>query len=330
LFKPFSQVDPTATRRFGGTGLGLAITRHFCEAMGGDITVESRPGIGSAFTIRLPATVGEGSEARGEVKPEPRPAPAPEPRPRGDAVLVIDDNTPAREALRQFLTRNGFRAEAAAAGEEGLRLARELRPLVIMLDLVMPGMDGWAVLTALKADPELADIPVVLFTGMGDEGKEAFRRGASEYVVKPVDPDRLTAVLRRYCGGPAALRALVVDDDDSLRERLRGVLEKEGWQVDEAADGQEALARLREQRPGLILLDLLMPGMDGFEFLAQLQAREEGRSVPVLILTGKDLTAAEHQRLSGPIEKVLQKGSLGHEQLLAEVGALMAAAQRRK
>jgi CheY-like chemotaxis protein len=193
-----------------------------------------------------------------------------------------------------------------------------------MLDLVMPGMDGWAVLTALKADPELADIPVVLFTGMADDHSEALRRGASEYVVKPVDPDRLTAVLRRYCGGPAARRALIVDDDADLRRQLRGLLEKEGWEVDEGADGREALARLAGQKPGLILLDLVMPGMDGFEFLAELQQREEGRSVPVIILTAKELSTVDQQRLNRPIERVFQKGSLGHEQLLAEVSALMA------
>jgi CheY-like chemotaxis protein len=189
-------------------------------------------------------------------------------------------------------------------------------------------MDGWAVLTALKADPELADIPVVLFTGMADDRREALRRGASDYVMKPVDPDRLTAVLRRYCGGPSALQALVVDDDADLRQRLGGLLEKAGWEVDQAADGREALARLAEQKPGLILLDLLMPGMDGFEFLAELHRREEGRSVPVIILTAKDLTTGDHQRLHGPIEKVLQKGSLGHEQLLAEVSALVAGHNR--
>jgi CheY-like chemotaxis protein len=199
-----------------------------------------------------------------------------------------------------------------------------------MLDVAMPGMDGWAVLAALKADPELADIPVVLVTGMVDDRQEALRRGACDYVVKPVDPDRLTAVLRRYCGRPAALRALVVDDDADVRQRLRGLLENEGWEVDEAADGLEALARLAKQRPGLILLDLLMPGVDGFEFLAELQQREEGRSVPVIILTAKNLTESDLQRLSGPIAKVLQKGSLDHEQLLAEVGALMAADHRRQ
>jgi CheY-like chemotaxis protein len=189
-----------------------------------------------------------------------------------------------------------------------------------MLDVIMPGMDGWAVLAALKADPELADIPVVLLTGMVDDRQQALRLGAADYVVKPVDPGHLTAVLRRYCGGPARRRALVIDNDADLRQRLRGLLEQEGWEVGEAAEGREGLARLAEQRPGLILLDLLMPGMDGFEFLAQLQQREEGRSVPVIILTARDLTAAEHQRLQGSIAKIFQKGSFGQEQLLAAVG----------
>jgi CheY-like chemotaxis protein len=334
LFMPFSQVDPSATRRFGGTGLGLAITRHFCEAMGGDITVESRPGVGSTFTIRLPAVAGEvkgeAKEARVE-KAEPRArAPGDRPRARGDAVLIVEDNAIAREALQKFLTQKGFRAEAAAGGVEGLRRARELHPRAILLDLVMPGMDGWAVLTALKADPETADIPVVLFTGMADDRSEAFRRGASDFVAKPVDPDRLAAVLKRYCGDPAARRVLVVDDDPDLRHHLRGLLEKEGLEVDEAGDGRAALTCLDEQWPGLILLDLLMPEMDGFAFLAELQRRGEGRSVPVVVLTAKDLTAADHQRLRGPIGKILRKGSLGHEQLLAEVSALMAGYDRRK
>jgi CheY-like chemotaxis protein len=327
-------VDPSATRRFGGTGLGLAITHHFCEAMGGDIMVESQPGIGSAFTIRLPAAVSEAKGQAKEAKPENtgRP-PTPRfgvPRPRGDTVLIIEDNATAREALQKFLTLKGFPAEAAASGEEGLRLARELHPLAITLDLVMPGMDGWAVLTALKSDPELADIPVVLFTGMVDERDKAFRLGASDFLSKPFDPDSLAAVLKRYSSGSAARRVLVVDDDPDLRRRLRGLLEKEGLEVDEAGDGRAAVTRLDEQWPGLILLDLLMPEMDGFAFLAELQRREEGRSVPVVVLTAKDLTAADHQRLGGPIKKILQKGSLGHEQLLAEVSALMAGYDRRK
>jgi PAS domain S-box-containing protein len=217
LFKPFSQVDPSATRRFGGTGLGLAITHHFCEAMGGDIRVESKPGIGSAFIIRLPASVGQ---AWAGARADRRPTTSAEPRPSRSDVLVVDDNTIAREGLRQLLVHKGLRADAAASGSEGLYLARELHPLLIMLDGVMPGMDGWAVLTALKADPELADIPVVLFTGMVSDGREAFRLGASDYLVKPIDPDRLNAILRRYCGS-ATLRTQPAADNAELAEYNR-------------------------------------------------------------------------------------------------------------
>src|SRR5262249_41367529 len=159
----------------------------------------------------------EAKETKAE-KAEPRPAPPADlPRPRGNAVLIIEDDVDSREALRKFLTHKGFHAETAATGEEGLRLARELHPLAITLDMVIPGMDGWAVLTALKADPELADIPVVLFTGMALERGEVFRLGAADFVTKPVDPDRLAAVLKRYCGGPPGRRVLVVDDDPDLR-----------------------------------------------------------------------------------------------------------------
>jgi CheY-like chemotaxis protein len=267
-------------------------------------------------------------EAEGE-KPEPRPGPPPEPtRPRGDVVLVIEDHEDARESLRKFLALKGIRAAGAASGEEGLRLARQLRPLAVTLDLGLPGMDGWAVLSALKADPELASIPVILFTGRPDERDKALQLGASDFMTKPVDPNRLAAVLKRYADGPAARRVLVVDDDPDQRRRLRDLLEQEGLDVDEAGDGRAALTRLDDQWPGLILLDLLMPEMDGFAFLGELQRRGEGRAVPVLVLTAKDLSAADYQRLGGPIEKILRKGSLGREQLLAEVSAVMAGHNR--
>jgi CheY-like chemotaxis protein len=241
-------------------------------------------------------------------------------------VLVIDDDLASREVLVQFLARKGFRVEAAAGGAEGLALARKLRPLAITLDVVMPVMDGWAVLAALKADPDLADIPVIMLT-MVDDRNQGFRLGAADYLMKPVDPDQLTAVLRRHQGDPSARRVLVVDDDADLRRHLRGLLEKDGWAVDEAADGREALDRLAA-RPALVLLDLLMPNMDGFEFLSEFRQREESRSVPVVVLTAKDLTADDHDRLRGSIEAVLRKGSLGSEQLLAEVEAAMTAVAR--
>jgi PAS domain S-box-containing protein len=323
LFQPFSQVDPSATRRFGGSGLGLAITRHFCEAMGGDIAVQSEPGVGSTFTIRLPAVVGMTVPDGAPRTSIPVPAAA---RPHSDTVVVIDDDPASREVLTQFLAKRGFRVETAAGGAEGLALARKLRPLAITLDVVMPDVDGWAVLAALKADPDLADIPVVMLTMVDDRGR-GFRLGAADYLVKPIDPDRLAAVLRRLQGGQSAHRVLVVDDDADLRRRLRGLLETAGWAVDEAADGREALDRLDAQ-PALVLLDLLMPTMDGFEFLAELRQREESRSIPVVVLTAKDLTAADHDRLQGSIEAILRKGPLGSDQLLAEVATVMSAAGR--
>src|SRR5262249_5550003 len=158
-------------------------------------------------------------------------------------------------------TQKGFRAEGAASGEEGLRLARALHPLAIALDVILPGMDGWAVLTALKDDPELATIPVVLFTGMVDDRNKAFRLGAADFMAKPFDPDQLVDILRRYCGGSTARQVLVVDDDPDLRRRLRELLEREGLEVAEAGDGRAGLTRLDEKWPGLILLDLLMPEM---------------------------------------------------------------------
>jgi PAS domain S-box-containing protein len=323
LFKPFSQVDPSATRRFGGSGLGLAITRHFCQAMGGDIAVESRVGVGSTFTIRLPAVVGEAAADDKAAKVERDGA---RKGLRGDTVLVIDDDPSTRDALAQYLGKKGFRVETAAGGDEGLERARAIHPAAITLDVVMPGLDGWQVLAALKADPDLADVPVVMLT-MVDDRNKGFRLGAADYLMKPVDPERLTSVLRRHHEAAAARGVLVVDDDADLRQRLRGLLEKDGWAVDEAADGREALDRLAP-RPSLILLDLLMPGMDGFEFLDELRKRDDCRTTPVVVLTAKDLTAEDYDRLRGSIEVVLRKSSLGWDELLAEVGAVMTAADR--
>jgi CheY-like chemotaxis protein len=289
--------------------------------MGGDIAVESQPGVGSTFTIRLPAKNEEGLQEHSTQIPVLAASPA---KPRGEAVLVIDDDPATCDVLRQFLTKKGFQVEVAAGGEEGIAMARQLRPRAITLDVVMPKPDGWAVLLALKADPELADIPVVMVT-MVDDRHKGFRLGAADYLVKPVEPARLTAVLRRYAGDPSCRRILVVDDDADLRRRLRALLEKDGWAVTEAADGREALEQMAD-RPSLVLLDLLMPGMDGFEFLTEFRRRPEFRSVPVIVLTAKDLTAADHDRLNGSIETVIQKGSLGSEELLAELGAAMVAA----
>jgi CheY-like chemotaxis protein len=318
LFEPFSQADPSTTRKFGGTGLGLAITRRFCQMMGGDIDVSSTPSEGSVFCIHLPIEIAPLIEApaRGVVEPSRR---------KGNTILVIDDDPAAREVLKGFLGAKGFRVETAADGEEGLQLARRLRPLVITLDVVMPRTNGWAVLSALKADPELSDIPVVMVTVV-DEQNVGFTLGASDYLTKPINWNRFGSILKKYTGSPLPRRVLVIEDDAATRQMLSGMLEKEGWTVAEAANGHVALEQIAADQPSLILLDLMMPGMNGFEFISELRQREIGHDIPIVVLTAKDLTAEEHQRLHGYVERVLQKGVCSREQLLHEMNALRTAA----
>jgi CheY-like chemotaxis protein/anti-sigma regulatory factor (Ser/Thr protein kinase) len=319
LFQEFSQADASITRKYGGTGLGLALSRRLCRMMGGDITVESEAGRGSTFTVRLPAEVAERRE-------EPASAPA-SPGPAG-TVLVIDDEPASRDLLERFLSREGFRVVTAAGGEEGLRLARETRPDVVTLDVVMPGMDGWAVLSALKADPDLRDIPVVVLTVV-DERNLGFALGAADYLTKPLDRDRVLAVVERYRRDQPVL---VVDDDPAVRALLRKTLEGAGLSVAEADNGRAALDRLREAAPGLVLLDLMMPEMDGFDFLVELRQTAAWRMIPVIVITARDLSSDDRRRLEGSVDRILQKGAWTREGLLDEVRELVltSAARHRR
>jgi PAS domain S-box-containing protein len=320
LFQPFTQADASTTRRYGGTGLGLAISRHFCRMMGGDIIVSSSLGQGSVFTITLPAEVRE-------VEPPPLPdQPVPQPAPN-NLVLVIDDDPTAAEMLSHFLTREGFRVEIATGGQAGLHLARELRPSVITLDVMMPGMDGWAVLTKLKADPDLADIPVVMVTIVDDKNL-GYTLKASDYILKPIERQRLLAVLDKYHHSHAGVETILLVEDDAVTRRMvRQMLEKEGWQVVEAANGWAALSYLSQQIPCLILLDLMMPEMDGFQFINELRqaGREEWQRIPIVVVTAMDLTQEERLRLNGYVQQILQKGGYSQEELLREVRDLVTA-----
>jgi PAS domain S-box-containing protein len=327
LFQAFTQADASTTRKYGGSGLGLAITRRFCQIMGGDIGVESEPGQGSRFTIRLPAELADPRV------PKPTPAATAEPAVASDAaaldpgaptILVIDDDPTARDLMATFLRKEGYRMVAAASGEEGMRLARALRPDAITLDVIMPGMDGWAVLGALKADPALADIPVAMVT-IVDDRQAGYTLGATDYLSKPVDWARLSAVLRKHGHESAPGRILLVEDDAPTRELVRRMLERAGWTVDEAENGRVALERLAAAAPGLILLDLMMPEMDGFEFLEVLRRREAWRDIPVVVLTAKDLTADDRRRLNGSVARIVQKGASSRDALLREVRDLVAA-----
>jgi signal transduction histidine kinase/CheY-like chemotaxis protein len=311
LFQDFTQVDASATRRFGGTGLGLAISRRFVEMMGGEIRVESEPGRGSVFTCRVPATLDAANGARADdvdVRPERR----------CDAtVLVIDDDPDACQLMARQLTREGFHVVTALGGKEGLELARAFRPAVITLDVIMPAMDGWKVLTALKADAAVANIPVVIVS-MTDDRRMGYALGACEYLTKPIDPAQLTALLHRHVptatGGPL----LVIDDDPIARTVTRHALARAGWEVEEAENGRVGLERIARRRPNLIVLDLMMPELDGFEFLNTLRRTPAWHDIPVVVVTGKDITPDERMRLDG-VRGIVSKAAYPTSDLLAAV-----------
>ena len=311
LFERFVQADDSTTRQFGGTGLGLAITRAFCRTMGGDISVTSSPGAGATFTIRLPATLSPEDAPAAEVEAH-NPV---EPHEQHETVLLVDDDPAARELLQRFLEREGFHVRSANDGRAGLTLARALKPRAILLDVEMPRMDGWAVLHAVRNDPDLAGTPVIMTSVVAEQGL-GHALGATDYFVKPIDWDRLKGLMERYRPeAPGEARILVVDDDADARERLRRSLGREGWTVDEAENGRLALERVSQVRPSLILLDLMMPEMDGFGFLRALRARPDG-DVPVVVLTAKEITSAEKASLGAQADRVIAKGSMS----LAEIG----------
>ncbi len=320
IFEPFVQADVSTTKQFGGTGLGLTISRTFCRMMGGEMTVESEIGKGSTFTVRLPHEVKAKLEAA-ESAPKPERTKA-RSRAAGthgpNTVLAIDDDPAVHEMLTNYLQKDGFDVLCTLSGEEGIRLAREVKPMAITLDIIMPGMDGWAVLGALKANPETASIPVVLIT-IEENRNLGFTLGASDYLVKPVSHVQLFDTLRKYRQGRAAGRVLVVEDEKTTRDLMVRLVRKEGWDVAEAGDGREALDRIAERRPDLIFLDLMMPVMDGFEFIRELRANREYHTIPVVVVTAKDLTPEERQRLNGDVYRVFRKGSFSRDELLQQI-----------
>jgi CheY-like chemotaxis protein/nitrogen-specific signal transduction histidine kinase len=313
LFQEFSQADASTTRKYGGTGLGLAISRHFCRMMGGNITVTSKPGEGSTFTIRLPRIVQIAEEPTEPVHRIAEDAAEP-------LILVVDDDETVRGLVARHLERAGFAAVAARGGQEGLRLVRELRPAAVTLDIMMPDLDGWTVLAAIKGDPALASIPVVLMS-IVDDKKRGYALGAADYLVKPVDRTKLVETITTICGG-AAGRALLIDDDDVVRRGVRQALDSIGWTVIEAENGQVAVDLLTAGLPDVIILDLMMPEMDGFEFMDKLRRRPDWREIPVVVITAKDLSEQDRDRLNGGVERIIQKSNRDEmlRQLSREIG----------
>jgi CheY-like chemotaxis protein len=310
LFRAFTQADDSTSRRYGGTGLGLALTKKFCQMMGGDVYVASEPGKGSTFTIELPSVSSKKSST---ILPT---LPAARARSCNGSILVIDDDPAVHQLISDALKNEGFTLNFASNGKEGLRLAKELRPAVITLDVLMPDMDGWVVLSLLKDDPDLAGIPVVMLTVRADQDF-GFAMGVADYLQKPIDRDRFIAVLKKY--NRPSNHVLVVEDDPAMRELLCRILDNKDWTVAEAENGLAALESITRNPPSMIVLDLKMPVMDGFEMISELHKHEDWRKIPVLVVSAKELTQEDRQRLQGHVQKVLQKGDWGREELMREI-----------
>ena len=310
LFQAFVQVDSSTTRNYGGTGLGLAITQHFIRMMGGTISVESEFGKGSTFHFKIPAH----QKAQVAQLAQPQSNVEGEERSRG-TVLVIDDEARARQVISDASRSAGFAVIEAASGEEGIVIMRKSRPDAIILDVIMPGQDGWSVLREIKADDALRDIPVILATVVADR-EMGLAFGAVAHLIKPIDAreliDTLTAV-----AGPGRRDVLIVDDDPATRELFRRVLTREGWLVREAADGRRGLAELEAARPTVMVLDLMMPNMDGFALLRAIQERQDLADIPVVVVTSKDLTREELDWLKVRATEIVRKGTKGRADLIA-------------
>jgi signal transduction histidine kinase/CheY-like chemotaxis protein len=332
LFQPFVQADESTTRKYGGTGLGLAISKRFCELMGGSVTVKSEMGEGTTFTVSLPQNPGQ------EVVPDDVPVVPTEVvsnleriserlkqnerRRYVSTVLVIDDDEHVREIMSRHLEKEGFNIILAASGLEGLRAAREKRPDIITLDVMMPGMDGWTVLRNLKQDPELADTPVIMIS-MVNNAQAGYALGAADYMLKPIERERLDSVIKKWVRNKVRAPVLVVDDDWDIRTAMRTILESHGLKVTEAADGLEGLQKVAENTPSLIFLDMMMPVMNGMEFMQELQASPEAAEIPVVAFTGAEMDDEETSLLSATFEDVIRKGEHNLQGLMHEVSHIM-------
>lgn len=315
VFEDFAQADSSTSRRFGGTGLGLSISRRFCRMMGGDIGVRSEAGVGSTFTIELPLRVSEHPEKRlSERTVATLDAPQ-----GGDLVLVVDDDPGMLDLLGRLLARDGYRVATATSGEEGIELTRALHPQAVVLDVLMPHLDGWAVLSTLKNDAGTRAIPVIVLT-MLDDSEMAFALGAAEFMTKPIDRQQLAGALRRCGLVPREGTVLVVDDDPQARALMQRALADGCWQILEAADGREAFEVMQQRTPDLILLDWIMPGMGGLEFLTRLRASEQNQApTPVIVVTAQDLAGHEQDDLERYRALRISKSALTRTALQAQI-----------
>ncbi|WP_372369865.1 response regulator [Candidatus Uabimicrobium sp. HlEnr_7] len=323
LFEPFSQADSSTTRKYGGTGLGLTISKKFCEMMGGEINVKSVEGKGSVFSVELPLEVEDNEEVVENIGIESKPLTHKKIRvlDKPGTILVIDDDITIHDVMQRFANKEGYNLEIAMNGKEGLEMAASVNPQTIFLDVMMPNIDGWEVLKKLKENPLLANIPVIMIS-MVDKKSMGFELGAAEYLTKPLDLDHLATVLQKYKDNETP-SILIVEDDQDMQEMMMRSLEKQGYTAIVAENGQSALQKIEKNVPDLILLDLLMPQMDGFEFLVKLRTDSQWQNIPVVVVSAKNITKEDREKLSGSVQKIIEKSELSSDDLMKKISTLI-------
>jgi len=305
IFREFHQVDFGPGRKHEGTGLGLALTKRFALLHGGDVRAASRLNKGSVFTLSLPVRAG--------VPPATETMAAAAKNGSGPIVLVVEDDPAAAELLTRQLSAAGYRTEVARTGNEALARARELQPAAITLDIILPEVDGWEIMTRLKSDATTSGIPIVVVSVV-DNPELGLALGAIDYFVKPVDTGALIKRLNRFDfmrhSGKNEVRVLVVDDDAANRIWLTQALEPAGFTVFEASGGREAIELAKEKRPDCVVLDLMMPEVTGFDVVEELRADERTRETPIMVVTAMTLTDADKRLLNGRVSQILTRGNV--------------------
>jgi CheY-like chemotaxis protein len=342
VFEEFSQIDSSSARKYKGTGLGLPIAKNYARMLGGNLTVQSEFGKGSTFTLIIPPEFPKDKLPKPSVEmPVTKPALVTTPvvqsitesmseksviSSSGILVLCIDDDVEVIELLRRYLVPEGYSVKSATSGDEGIKLAQELQPSVITLDIMMPEKDGWQVLRELKNHPSTRDIPVIIHS-IVDNRPLALSLGALEVVAKPSEPKKVLDVVERACRSKAQ-PILIVDDNQDFAESLKMILIAEGYNAIALNSGEEALKEIGNINPSLVFLDLLMPGIDGIGVVRRLREQERWQDLPIVILSGANITNEERQNLNKLIQEFIEKGQFSKEIISNTIKKIVAHSHR--